>query len=431
MTMSDDKWDAIIIGAGPAGTACAYTLAKAGRSVLLIERADSAGGKNVSGGRIYTYALDMVAEGLSYDAALERRVTHEQIMIMDDTRSVSIDYHASSLAMKEDRPQSYTILRAVFDAWFAGKAEEVGATVACGIKVDDIIEADGRIVGVIAGGDEMFADIVVAADGVNSLTAQKVGLIKEIRSSAVASGIKEIIELPAKVIEERFALGPGEGAARLMIGCTDGIHGGGFLYTNRESISLGVVYMPEEVAEHGRSVVDMFQELKMHPSIQPLLDGGKTVEYGAHLVAEEGYRGIPHRLYREGLLLIGEAAGFVVNLGYTIRGMDLAILSGLAAARAILGAEGAKTVGLAYLDELEQVKLLPTMRALDRRRDLLNIPALFKTYPKVAINLFKKLYAVDGTVPDRLGRQLWTAARENGLTPWGVLADSIKGIKAL
>ena len=352
-------------------------------------------------------------------------------MMLSGDRAISIDYHDPSFKREGKTPHSYTILRAVFDEWFAGKAEELGAMLVCGIKVDDLIEKDGKIVGVIAGGDEMYADVVVAADGVNSFIAQKAGLIKDISSGAVAVGVKEVIELPAQIIEQRFNLRSDEGAARLMLGCTEGIHGGGFLYTNKESISLGAVFMPEEVAQHGRSVHAIFQDLKLHPAIYPLLEGGKTVEYGAHLVAEEGYRGLPKKLYREGLLITGEAAGVGVNLGYTIRGIDLAILSGLAAAKAIIAAKTTASVGPAYMKELENVKLLPIMKAYDGFTDALNIQNLFKTYPKVAVDLFQTLYAVDGTVPDSLKKQIIGVGKSNGLTLWQVLKDGLRGMKAL
>ena len=75
---NEDKFDVIIVGAGPAGSACAYTLAKAGKNVLVIERGDTPGCKNVTGGRLYTYALEMLEQGLFEEAALERRVTHER-----------------------------------------------------------------------------------------------------------------------------------------------------------------------------------------------------------------------------------------------------------------------------------------------------------------------------------------------------------------
>ncbi len=424
----EDKFDVIIIGAGPAGTACAYTLAKEGKNVLVIERGSTAGSKNVTGGRFYTYALDLVEPGLWKDAALERKVTHEQIMMMDGNQSLTIDYSNPSFNKDGEMPQSFTILRAVFDEWFASKAEEQGAVIACGIKVDGLIEEHGRITGVKAGGDEMFADLVIAADGVNSMIAREAGLVPELSDKTTGVGVKEIIELPAKTIEERFHLKPGEGASLLMLGCTEGIHGGGFLYTNNESVSLGCVFTPSEAVSNGRQIHDIFQDLKMHPSIYPLIEGGKTVEYGAHLVREEGYRGIPKKLYRDGFMVIGEAAGFIVNLGYTIRGIDLAIVSGVAAARAVISG---KNPGPAYLEELKNIKLLPAMKAVDGYFDLLEIHRLYETYPKVATGVFNKLYSISGEVPVSIKKGIWGVLKENGVSLWQLVKDGIRGYRSI
>ena len=424
----EDKFDVIIIGAGPAGIACAYTLAKDGRNVLVIERGTTAGSKNVTGGRFYTYALDLVEPGLWKDAALERKVTHEQIMMMDKKTSITIDYSNPSFNREGEMPQSFTILRAVFDEWFAAKAEEAGAVIACGIKVDGLIEKDGRIIGVRAGGDEMYSDLVVAADGVNSMFAREAGLVTELSGETIGVGVKEVIELPSKTIEERFHLKPGEGASLLMLGCTEGIHGGGFLYTNNESISLGCVFTPSEAAHNGRQIHDIFQDLKMHPSVYPLIEGGKTVEYGAHLVREEGYRGIPKKLYRDGLIVIGEAAGFVLNIGYTIRGIDLAIVSGVAAARAVISG---KNPGPEYLDELKRIKLLPTMKAVDGYFDLLEIPRMYAAYPKVATGVFNKMYTVGTDVPVSIKKGIWSVVKENKLSLWQLAKDGIRGFRSI
>lgn len=424
----EDKFDVIVIGAGPAGIACAYTLAKKGKNVLVIERGTTAGSKNVTGGRFYTYALDLVEPGLWKDAALERRVTHEQIMMMNGSQSVTVDYSNPSFSGEGEMPQSFTILRAVFDEWFAAKAEEQGAVIACGIKVDGLIEKNGRITGVKAGGDEMYADLVIAADGVNSIIAREAGLVNELSPETVGVGVKEIIELPAKTIEERFHLKPGEGAALLILGCTEGIHGGGFLYTNRESVSIGCVFTPSEVQGKGKQVHDIFQELKMHPSIYPLIEGGKTVEYGAHLVREEGYRGIPKMLYREGLIVTGEAAGFVVNIGYTIRGIDLAIASGVAAARAVISG---KNPGPAYIEELGKIKLLPAMKAVDGYFDLLEIPRLYAAYPRAATGVFNRMYSIGAGVPLSIRKGIWSVLKENRISLWQLVKDGIRGYRSI
>lgn len=430
--MSDtEKFDAIIIGAGPAGSACAYTLAKEGKEVLVIERADSPGAKNVTGGRLYTYALEMVEEGLTQEAALERRVTHEQIMLLDGDRSINIDYHNPAFNEAGRVPHAYSILRARFDEWFASKAEETGAMVACGIKVDELLVKDGKIAGVIAGEDEMYADVVIAADGVNSLMGQKAGLIKDISAASAGIGVKETIELPAEIIQARFNLNNEEGAARMILGCTEGIHGGGFLYTNQDSISLGCVFMPEEVARHGQSVHQIFQNFKMHPSIYPLLEGGETVEYAAHLVSEDGFRGIPGKLYRDGFLMIGDAAGFVINTGSSIRGIDLAILSGIAAARAVIDSQDPVRVGPAYMQELNNIGLIPAMKAVDGYKDLLEIPRIYTSYPGLAADVFTRLFTVDGQVPRSLRKEIKGLLKQNQLSLWQLLKDGLRGYRSI
>ena len=427
----ENQFDAVVVGAGPAGLACAYLLAKAGKAVLIIERGDAPGAKNVTGGRIYAYALNLLDQELLEDAAWERKVSHEEIMIIDGKRSITIDYHDPSLTEGDQSIQSYTVLRAVFDQWMAGKAEEVGAMLVCGIRVDDLIQREGRGVGVIAGEDEIYAEMVIAADGVNSIMAQKAGLISDLKKETVGVGVKEVIELPAKTIEERFKLSQNEGSARMILGCTQGIHGGGFLYTNRESISLGCVFMPQEIVQHGQQVHDIFQELKMHPAIYPLIQDGKTVEYSAHLVSEAGLRGMPAQLYKEGLLLVGDSAGLVINTGYSIRGMDLAILSGIAAARAILGENDRSKIGPAYLAEMEKICLLPTMRLSDGYTQLLDIPRIYSNYPQLAIGVMQRLYKVDGQIPQNLKKQVMEAIDESGLTLWQMIKDGFKGVRSI
>lgn len=428
----EEKFDAIVVGAGPAGSACAYTLAKEGKEVLLIERGNTPGSKNVTGGRLYTYALELLDPGIYEEAALERKVTHEQIMMLGPNRGLNIDFHDPSFNQSGQPPMSYTVLRANFDEWLAGKAEEKGAVLACGIKVDELIEENGKIVGVIAGEDSIFADVVVAADGVNSFISQRAGLIKDINVSTVGVGVKEVIELPAKVIEERFNLrNKEEGAARLILGCTEGVHGGGFLYTNRESISLGAVFLPEQVASLKKSVHELFQDIKLHPSIYPLIEGGGSIEYGAHLVSEAGYRGIPKKLHRDGFVMIGEAAGFVINTGYSIRGIDLAIVSGIAAARAILNAQTTEQVGTLYMQELNNTNLLPTMKAVDGYFDVLETDWLYDKLPNLANDLFSHLFSVDGSVPNRLLKDVKNMMNDHELSIWKLMKFGLRGAKSL
>jgi len=427
--MEDEKFDVIIVGAGPAGSAAAYVLAREGKSVLLIERGETVGSKNVTGGRLYTYALELVEPGLYKEALLERRVVREQIMLLSDKTGMTIDYY-DDMAITEGVPQSYTVLRATFDEWFAGKAEEKGAMVAAGIRVDELIEKDGKIVGVIAGGDAMYADLVIAADGVNSVMARQAGLKKEWENHEVGVGVKEIIEMDAKTIEQKFNVAEGEGAARAILGGTANVQGGGFVYTNKDSISLGIVLGPAALAQQNVSLADIYQEFKAHPAMQALLEGGKTVEYSAHLVPENGWNSVPEKLYREGFLMIGDAAGFVMNTGTMIRGIDLAIVSGVAAANAVLSAEKAGEVGPNYKKELEKLQLISTMKLFAGWPQITSMSRMVSAYPDMANEMVGSMFRVDGKVPLRMDKAMWQI-RKKHVTMKQLIADGWKGFKAL
>ncbi|HWR05740.1 FAD-dependent oxidoreductase [Sporomusa sp.] len=425
---ADEKFDAIVIGAGPAGAACAYALSRQGKSVLMIERGSTAGSKNVTGGRIYSYALEMLEPGLTKRAPLERHVIREQIMLLGANSAVTLDY--TDYAFGGEIPQSYTVLRAPFDEWLAAEAEAQGTLLATGILVEGLLEEDGKIVGVKAGEDDMYADVVIAADGVNSLIAQQAGLFGDISAGRVGVGVKEIIELPHELIEARFNLRGDEGAARVGIGCTDGIAGGSFLYTNQESISLGIVFNPEQAGRSGRSIHEIFQDFKLHPAILPLIEGGKTVEYGAHLVPEAGLSGVPQKLYREGLIVVGDAAGFCMNTGTMIRGIDLAIVSGLAAAHAVLKAAGPAQSGQLYMQELQNLLLLPTMKVYENFHHILAIPRMVKEYPVLANDIFKLLFAVNGKLPEKMPKAMMNIVKQH-ISFRQLLADGWKMFKAV
>ncbi len=248
--MAEDRFSAIVVGAGPAGSTAAYLLAREGHDVLLIERGAAPGSKNMFGGRMYAHALNRIIPGFWEEAPVERPVVSEIVTFLNDGRSLSINCRDDAWA----RPpyHSFTLLRAEFDAWLASKAEEAGAMLACNICVDDLLFEDEKVVGIRAGEDEMFADVVIAADGVNSVLAQKAGLARMFSAKQVATGIKMIIELPAETISGRFQLGENEGAAQLFVGgCTNGMQGGGFLYTNKSCLSLGLVVNADELAKGG------------------------------------------------------------------------------------------------------------------------------------------------------------------------------------
>jgi Dehydrogenases (flavoproteins) len=344
--MPNKDFDVIIIGAGPAGSACAYTLVQNGKTVLVVERGDFPGAKNVTGGKVYASALEQLERGLSTEARVERRIVHQQRVWIDGKKSNSINC--------QDAP-SFTLLRSKFDRWLASQAEKMGAMLICGVRVDDLVDDHGKVAGIVAGEDKIYCDMVIAADGVNSLIAEKAGLIHKTGNQQVCIGVKEIIEMEPEMINRRFGLKAQEGLELLIFGCTEGMQSRAFLYTNLQSISLGAFFDPGAVLKSGKTVPHLLQELKMHPFINPLISGGKTVEYAAHLVSGEVNRNIRGQLYKEGFLAVGDAAGLGLNLGYNIHGMDVAILSGIAAARAVVAENEPAAIGISYEDELQRI----------------------------------------------------------------------------
>ena len=332
--MSEDRFDAIIVGGGLAGSTAAYVLAKAGLEVLVIERGDTCGCKNMTGGRLYGHSLEKIIPDFASRAPVERKITKERISFLSSAGNTTVEY--GSPALGAPGAASYSVLRSKFDRWLASEAEEQGAMYVCGILVDDMIVRDGKVCGIVAGEEEMEADVVILAEGVNAQLAQKAGLREELQPDQVEVGAKEVLSLDQAVLEDRFHLAPGEGIAWIIRGeDAFGPGANGFLYTNKDTISLGVVTEIGKIPSAQHSMVELVDLLKEHPVVAPLIAGSKTVEYSAHLLPC-GQGAILPRLCGDGVLLAGDAAGLAINLGYVVRGMDLAVESGLLCAETVL-----------------------------------------------------------------------------------------------
>lgn len=396
----------IIVGGGLSGLGAAYTLAGRDLEVLVLERGDYPGAKNMTGGRLYVNPVRNLFPDLFDNAPIERFIAHEGITLMAKGRSVGLAYSGSEL--REQPFRSYSILRAKFDRWLAERIEEKGGMILSKTRVDDVISENGHITGVAAGGDELKADVVIACDGVLSLLSEKAGLRASGALHDFALGIKEVIALDSGVIDERFNLQGDEGTARLFVGeVTRGKFGGGFLYTNKESVSLGIVVGIQDAADEERciDVPALLDEFKGSPEIAPLIKGGNTVEYSAHVIPEGGFKSLGN-LYGNGILVAGDAAGLALNIGFTVRGMEYALASGYYAAQSVLKARDAgrfdaQTLGV-YQRLLEESFVLQDFRSFQEAPSVVSNPRIFSHYPELLGNIMKDIYAVSGGPKHRL-----------------------------
>lgn len=414
---SEEKFDAIVVGGGLAGSAAALTMAKAGLDVMLIERGKFCGSKNSSGGRIYGHSLERLIPNFAEEAPIERKITQERLSLMTEGGALSFQYNSDKL--QNLKYPSYSVLRSKFDKWMAEKAEEAGVMLLEGFRVDQVlVDECGKATGVVCGDEEFDADVIVLADGVNSLLAQQLGMKQELDPKDVAVGVKEVIYLGEDVINERFGLQGDEGVAWMIAGDpTGGNLGGGFIYTNKDSLSLGIVTTISDIGRVDVSVPDMVERMKNHPSIAPFVKGGKLTEYSAHLVTEGGLKMMPE-LVRDGVIVAGDAAAMVVNLGYTVRGMDLAIESGRLAGEAVVRAkarEDFSAESLSYYKKLlDESFIMKLMKQYQNLPGLLEDHIIFNDVPKMADEFAGMVYKVDGGAPVALPMIALTVLANNG-----------------
>ncbi len=394
-----EKVDVIIVGGGLAGLSCAYELADSGMTVLVLERGDFSGSKNVTGGRLYLRPILPYLPDIWKEAPFERHVVKEIFTAMGKHNSTTFEFYSDRF--KEEPYPSYTILRAKFDRWFAELVSEKGSFVIPQKTVDDLIKENGKVIGVKSGDEEIGADCVVAADGILSFLSEKAGLRKPFQPKHFALGFKEVIQLDPKTIEDRFRVAEGEGAAQLFFGAlTQGMMGGGFLYTNKDSLSLGLVIglhalNSKATREEVYKLLDRFKE---RPEIKNIIRGGETVEYSAHLITEGGIYNMP-KLYTDGMLMVGDAAGLGLNMLFTVRGMEYAIVSGVLAARTIKEAKAKNDFSASSLAKYEKLLnesfILKEMHTFKNTLAVLENERLFTKYPQVISDLFEKVMWVD------------------------------------
>lgn len=388
-----EKFEAIVVGCGPAGAAAALELAKNGVKVLVLERAKITGSKNATGGILYAdsttpYNFDYVLPNFEKEAPLERKISGYYLHAVsgDKIRTVdlsSLHHHNTKFA--------YSVLRGKFDAWLADQVHRAarphGGGLLTGVRATGPLVRDGKIVGIITSELEPIeADVVIAADGATSELVRGAGIRDWMQPRDWFQGVKAVLKMPAELLEQRFGIAPDDGVAHLFSGDLFGdARGGGFLYTNKDTLSIGTVFHLDSVAEAGTEPYRYLDRLLTHPLVSEWIgDSYEEVEYSAKLIPD-GRKAFLDRPYKDRLLAIGDAANQLQAAGPIIKGMNLGVTAGILAAKAYVEAkkEGAPySAGSRYAQALGQSVVAQALQPNPALKQILSVmTSLGETLP--------------------------------------------------
>jgi electron transfer flavoprotein-quinone oxidoreductase len=433
--MIEEKFDAIVIGAGMAGNAAAYTLADRGLNVLQLERGEYPGSKNVQGAILYADMLEKIIPNFREEAPLERHLIEQRFWMMTDRSHTGMQYRSDDF--NEEKPNRYTIIRSQFDRWFSKEVRSKGAIVISETTVTELVsDAYGKVIGVRTDrrGGTIFADVVVIAEGVNGLLGARAGLRASPKPEHVALAVKEMHFLPRETIESRFNLHGDEGVVIEAAGTiSKGMTGMGFVYTNKECLSVGMGCLVSDFAETGETPYGMLEAFKSHPSVAPLLEGSEIKEYAAHLIPEGGYKTIPE-LFGDGWVVVGDAAQ--LNNAIHREGSNLAMTSGRLAAEAIFQVKSRRDPMIKQNLALYK-KLIDNSFVMKDLKKYKDMPALLHTqsqnfflaYPNLVSKAMENFLRVDGTPKiEKEKASLSAFVKERSLT--GLFGDALRLARA-
>ena len=414
--MAERDVDVIVVGAGPAGSCAAIALARAGHSVVLLERGPFPGSKNMYGGVVYPRILDELIPQWWEHAPVQRWVTRRSTMVLTDTQALTVDFRSDAWGAPPHN--GATAYRPDFDHWLAGHAEAAGATLLCSTTATELLRDNaGRVIGVRTDrpDGDLTAHVVIACDGVNSVLAKQAGLHPPLDAQNYTLGVKETLALPKDVIDERFGVRDREGVDIEILGGTSGVNGGGFVYTNLDTIAVGVVLKLPKLAAQQRRPEEIIARLKAHSAIAPLVEGGEVKEYSAHVIPEAGLDMMP-KMVSDGLLVAGDAAAMCLAAGIWLEGVNFAMASGMyagqAAAEAIARGDTTATGLAGYRKRLEATFVLRDHRKLRRAPHLVLSDRVQHLYPQMIAGVVEGMFQVNNPTPKPGVRRILAAERK-------------------
>jgi len=358
--------DVLFVGGGPASLAGAIKLrqlaAQAGReiSVMVIEKGGEIGNHGLSGAVVDPKTLHELFPGEDITGGLDAPVVGDQMWYL--TAGGKIKAPLVPPVLKNDGKFIASLNR--LTKWMGEKAEAAGADVFPAFPGQELLWDGDRVIGVRVGdkgigadgqpksnyepGPDLMAKVVVLGEGPRGTLAKtaiaKLGLDADRDPQVYAVGVKEIWKVPNSTLRA------GDVIHTLGAPLPMDTFGGGWVYAmNDGMIDIGLV----TGLDYGDPTTDphnLFQKMKTLPAIKPLLEGGTLMRYGAKAIPEGGLHAMP-RFYADGLCLIGDTAGFLN--GMRLKGIHLAMKSGMLAAEAIFDALAADDVSSKSLSSYE------------------------------------------------------------------------------
>ncbi len=310
-----EKYDLVVVGAGPAGSLAAKTVAEKGFKVVFLERGRKPGEKSV-GGELLTrdvfHFFPWMAEG-----PIEQPIQGWTFHLYSEGGRRLVE-----LGFSRAEPYGYTVHRPSWDLWVSRQAELSGAKLKTSTLVERLLMDDrGFVVGVeTSRGEKIYGSMVIGADGVASVVAREAGLRGRWPPESLALCLKHFYTLRPRTVLTRFRRGEGLNAFIFIDGRLG--RGYGWVFPYKRGIAVGLGLIPGGA----ESLTGKFEVFLSLPAVRNLVDGGSLKQHSAHLIPLGGPKG---KTFGNGVLLAGDAAGFPCPLEGA--GYEAAAYSGLLA----------------------------------------------------------------------------------------------------